>query len=76
MFACIKLINKAIDLKIRIINIFSSYIGIKNFAEKTWSVKKEAPTEYIKLNFSYTSSSNDNIRKAKMIAMNADRINK
>ena len=69
-------------------NIFSSYIGIKNFAEKTWSVKKEAPTkfvefleeieekQFIKLNFSYISSSDDNIRKAKMISMNADRINK
>ena len=88
MFACIQLINKAIDLEIRIINIFFNYIGIKNLAEKTWSVLKEAPTKFvefleeieekqiIKINFSYISSSDDNIRKAKMISMNADRINK
>ena len=42
MFAYIQLIKKAIDLEIKIINIFSSYMGIKNFAEKTRSIKKEA----------------------------------
>ena len=88
MFACIQLINKAIDLEIEIINIFSSYTGIKNFAEKTWSVKKGASIKFveslekieekqcIKLYFSCIDSSDDNIRKAKAIAMNADRINK
>ncbi len=34
MFACIQLIKKAIDLEIKIINIFSSYIGIENFSRK------------------------------------------
>jgi len=88
MFACIQLINKAIDLEIEIINIFSSYTGIKNFAEKVWSVKKGASIkfveslekieekQFIKLYFSCIDSSDDNIRKAKAIAMNADRINK
>ena len=88
MFACIQLINKAIDLEIEIINIFSSYTGIKNFAEKVWSVKKGASIKFveslekieekqcIKLYFSCIDSSDDNIRKAKAIAMNADRINK
>ena len=47
MFACIQFINKAIDLEIKIIDIFSSYIGIKNFGEKNWSVKKEAPTKFV-----------------------------
>ena len=83
MFACIQLINKAIDLEIEIINIFSSYTGIK-----VWSVKKGASIKFveslekieekqcIKLYFSCIDSSDDNIRKAKAIARNADRINK
>ena len=82
MFACIQIINKAIDLEIEIINIFSSYTGIKYFAEKTWSVKKGASIKLVdflekiekkqcfKLYFNYIDSSDNNIRKAKAIAMN------
>ena len=81
MFGCIQLINKAIDLKIKIINIISSYTGIKYFAEKIWTTKKKAPVEFIKyiekivemyhieLNFDYIKFElDDNFRKAKIIA--------
>ena len=36
----IQLINKAIDLKIKIINIISSYKGI-NFDQKIWTSRKK-----------------------------------
>ena len=81
MFGCIQLINKTIDLKIKIINIISSYTGIKYFEEKIWTTKKKAPVEFIKyieeivemyhieLNFDYIKFElDDNFRKAKIIA--------
>ena len=37
----IQLINKAIDLKIKIINIISSYTDIKYFDQKIWTSRKK-----------------------------------
>ena len=80
MFACVQVIDKAIELKIKNLNIFSSNICIMNIAEKGWSMKIKATKKFIefiekkqniKLYFNYLESSNNKIIKAKKIAMKA-----
>ena len=46
MFSCIQLINTEMNLNIKIVNIFSSYMGIEKFAEKKWTDKKKSATKF------------------------------
>ena len=85
MCACEKIIDQAIELKIKILNIFSNITFIANITNKEMKIKSEASKKFfafikkkqnIKLDFNYIESSDYKIIKAKKYAINTiDKIN-